>query len=83
MLIILDYTSLITPWDLNVPLEDGNHTLYIRLEDDTGGGIYVNFVEAQYVFIVDDIEVSYIDPIGFADNYPYTMYYGENTLTSH
>ncbi|MHA1366293.1 MAG: hypothetical protein ACTSP5_07775, partial [Candidatus Heimdallarchaeota archaeon] len=29
----VDYTSLITPWDLNVPLEDGNHTLYIRLEE--------------------------------------------------
>lgn len=73
----VDYLSLVTPWDLNVPIEDGNHTLYVRLEDDTGGGIYVNFVEDLYVFIVDDIEVTFIDPVEFTDNFYYTMYYGE------
>ncbi|MHA1500496.1 MAG: hypothetical protein ACTSSB_01505 [Candidatus Heimdallarchaeota archaeon] len=73
----VDYTTLALPYDLNVPLEDGNHTLYIRLEDDTGGGIYVNYVEAMYVFIVDDIEVTYIEPMDFHDEYYYTMYYDE------
>ncbi len=72
-----DYLSAALPWDIIAPLQDGNHTLNIRLEDDTGLGIYPNFVEATYVFIIDDIELIYVDPNDFTTDYYYTMYYGD------
>ncbi len=71
------YLTVTNPWDILAPLQDGNHTLYIRLEDDTGLGLYPNFVEATYVFIIDDIELIYMDPNDFATDYYYTMYYGD------
>ncbi|MCF2143304.1 MAG: hypothetical protein K9W42_06345 [Candidatus Heimdallarchaeota archaeon] len=73
-----EYQNSPAPWDIAVPILDGNHTLYIRLEDDTGAGVYVNFVEAKFVFIVDDMELIYITPSDFSDEYYYTMNYGEN-----
>lgn len=72
-----DYLSVALPWDILAPLQDGNHTLNIRLEDDTGLGLYPNFVEATYVFIIDDIELIYMDPSDFATEFYYTMYYGD------
>ncbi|MGC9779715.1 MAG: hypothetical protein HZR80_10775 [Candidatus Heimdallarchaeota archaeon] len=77
-----DLTSLNDPWDLLVPLDDGVHKLYIFLEDDTGGGLFTNSIEANYVFIVDDLSIDYITPNDFTDNYNHTMFYGENfTIT--
>ncbi len=73
-----DLTSLSDPWDLLIPLDDGVHKLYIFLEDDTGGGLYTNSIEANYVFIVDDLSIDYITPNDFTDNCNHTMLYGEN-----
>ncbi|HUU78123.1 MAG TPA: Ig-like domain-containing protein [candidate division Zixibacteria bacterium] len=75
-----EFEILNDPYDIVVPSLDGSHTLYIHLEDDTGGGFYPNIVEAIYVFIVDDIEISYITPSGFSDNYHHIMIY-EETFT--
>jgi hypothetical protein len=77
------YLTLESPWDIIAPLQDGNYTLAIRLEDDAGLGIHENnFVEATFIFIIDDIELLYMNPSDFTDNYNHTMLYGENfTIT--
>ncbi|NHJ84037.1 MAG: hypothetical protein FK734_01160 [Asgard group archaeon] len=72
-----DYSEISDPWDIMAPIVDGNHTLLIRLEDQTGGGIYPNFVVATYVFIIDDIELIFMLPEEFESDYYYTMNYGE------
>lgn len=72
-----DYSEVADPWDIMVPIVDGNHTLYIRLEDDAGLGLYPNYLEAKYVFIIDDIELIYMEPLDFTTDYYYTMNYGE------
>jgi len=74
----LDYAPVLAPWDIHVPIVDGVHTLYLRLEDDTGMGTYPNYVTAVYVFIVDDLEMNYILPNDFDDGYQYSMFYGES-----
>ncbi|TET27996.1 MAG: hypothetical protein E3J70_10735, partial [Candidatus Heimdallarchaeota archaeon] len=71
------FQTVLNPWDILAPLQDGNHTLNIRLEDDTGLGIYPNVLEANFVFIIDDIELIYMTPIGFDTEYHHTMYYGD------
>ena len=76
------FITLTSPWDILAPLQDGNHTLDIRLEDDAGLESDPNFVEATYIFIIDDIELFYMNPSDFTDNYNHTMHYGENfTIT--
>jgi len=74
----LDYAPVLSPWDIHAPIVDGIHTLYLRLEDDTGMGISPNYVKAVYVFIVDDLEINYILPNDFDDGYQFTMIYGES-----
>ncbi|MHA1212105.1 MAG: hypothetical protein ACTSSH_06560, partial [Candidatus Heimdallarchaeota archaeon] len=49
------YQTVLDPWNITAPILDGNHTLQIRLEDDAGLGIYPNFAEYTYYFIIDDI----------------------------
>ncbi|MCK5183282.1 MAG: hypothetical protein KAQ95_03165, partial [Candidatus Heimdallarchaeota archaeon] len=72
-----DYLTAEDPWEILAPLQDGNQSLNIRLEDDTGLGLYPNFVEATFVFIIDDIELIYMVPTDFTTYYYYTMYYGD------
>ncbi|MBY8994091.1 MAG: hypothetical protein KGD59_06030, partial [Candidatus Heimdallarchaeota archaeon] len=71
------YLTVTDPWDILAPLQDGNHTLNIRLEDDTGMELYPNFLEATFVFIIDDIDLIYMNPSDFSTDYYYTMYYGD------
>ncbi|TFF85232.1 hypothetical protein EU523_00170 [Candidatus Heimdallarchaeota archaeon] len=72
-----DYRQLQDPYDLYVPTDDGIKELHILLEDDTGGGLYPNTIEATYIFIVDDINITFLNPKNFTENYYYTMYYGD------
>ncbi|MHA1218207.1 MAG: hypothetical protein ACTSO5_05915 [Candidatus Heimdallarchaeaceae archaeon] len=71
----------IDPYGITVPDADGNHTLMIILTDNTGGGggdtISPNIYVANFTFLVDDISVSYIIPIGFESEYPLTMEYND------
>ncbi len=73
-----DSQTLTAPYDIIVPSLDGVHVLYIELEDDTGGGLYTNTIVAKYVFTVDDIEINYLTPGDFSDDYYYVMKYGES-----
>jgi hypothetical protein len=73
-----DLESLVDPWNITVPIDDGNHSLYVYLEDDCGGGIYTNSIEAEYVFIVDDIEIIFANPSDLTNNYYHSMIYGDS-----
>ncbi|MFW9924202.1 MAG: hypothetical protein ACFFDW_13035, partial [Candidatus Thorarchaeota archaeon] len=73
----LDYSILTDPYNISVPTTDGLHTLYVRVEDDSGGAIYPNYNNTKFVFTVDDIAINYITPIDFTDNYYHSMYYGD------
>ncbi|NHK30241.1 MAG: hypothetical protein FK730_02740 [Asgard group archaeon] len=72
-----EYQTAIDPWDILAPIIDGDHILEIQLEDDVGGGLYPNINYQTFLFTVDDIAVEYLNPLDFADNYYYTMKYGE------
>jgi hypothetical protein len=65
------------PWYVPAPFEDGNRTLNLLLADNTSMGIYPNYAEYTFVFILDDIEINYVTPNDFDTDYEVTMKYGE------
>lgn len=69
--------TLNDPYDIPVPSLDGEHVLYIHLEDLTGSGFYPNTIDEKYLFFVDDIEITYITPTDFSDNYHHIMDYND------
>ncbi|MHA1201943.1 MAG: hypothetical protein ACTSQ4_05410 [Candidatus Heimdallarchaeaceae archaeon] len=65
-------------WFIYVPTIDGEHNLTIKLYDNTGESLYPNIHQVTYFLIVDDINLCFVTPNDFEDNYQATIIYKES-----
>jgi hypothetical protein len=77
-----DWTPLTADdnWEFNLESEDGNHTLIILLKDNTGQGTSPNVKNATFDFIVNDMLITALYPIGFEDGYHHSMVYNDTFI---
>ena len=66
------------PWVIKIPTMDGEHNLTITMDDDTGEYQYPNIITVVYFFKVDDINITFIDPVDFTEDYHTTVVYKES-----
>ncbi|MHA1405881.1 MAG: hypothetical protein ACTSSG_00680, partial [Candidatus Heimdallarchaeaceae archaeon] len=72
-----NFTTLNSPWLIQIPVLDGIHTLTVRLRDDTGEGTSPNINVKVFTFKVDDINLEFVSPADLTNNYNVSLIYKE------